>query len=383
VQDAAPGQVKTRQRWWIAALLVLAVGVAVALTASGRERPPPPEIITHEAEPNDDLGHATRIPIGAEVTGTIAPAGTDGQTDRDLYAVKIPHPMAVSLVVTGVPGLNLALALSQFEPGSIHPGKGHLMLDDGPAGAGERVDGYFVHSGTLYVRIEERPFFNEAPRPARGSPQAEYRLKVVPLGGSALEREPNDTLAQAMVVEPGEVITAFTGAVQPYERAWAEQTFSSTDCFLAHVTPQKNGGDPPVAAIVLPPATGRLAVIDAGELEAWRASDRKQNLPKAMLLQGKVGVLPLSVSTRGRAVRIQPVDPTVEAGQGYRVAFVDGEPQGLAAALTLAHALAAEHHVREAAGMLRQVMRLFPGSPQLADLKALLGSAELASAPAP
>ncbi|MFZ5471652.1 MAG: protein kinase domain-containing protein [Myxococcota bacterium] len=339
---------------------------------------------TAEKEPNDTPTAATHMALGAPVRGTIGPGTSDGRSDRDVYVLEAPEgPLRVS--ISSVEDLNLSVELSAVEPDEAGKPKLRrlLFLDDMGQGQPERVDAFSFAGGLLYVRVEEAPHFTEAPRSAREKSSVEYVLEVAAQEAveGQLEKEPNDTLTQAGAYATHRAVTAFTGAPLRHPGNAAELDrpgapyFSSVDVLFADV----KDSETKVSALVVPPAGGALAVVDAGLYETWSLkvsntqdpSSRTEALRPVRQVERKPELMELSSASRGYGVRVLPPSPT-EAGARYQVAFLTNGPNGLAGAIDLARVLESEGRLEERHAALKLAADSFPSSPQVADVRALL-----------
>jgi len=329
------------------------------------------KVVVVEREDNDDPSRANRIALGTAVRGHVGPPISDQVSDRDVYVVELDAPAVLTVELSGVPDLNLVLELTHVAASGK---RSTVFVDDAPSGGGERVDGVALGPGRLFVRVEERYHFTEAPRPPRESSRAEYSLEVrtteEPVSAGAVEVEPDDSLQTATMVRPEQTASGLTGAPVAWQAPLVMQDLMSTADFYA----LQDAPDGAVAAVVVPPEEAKLAVLDAAEYERWRAGMRHAGenppLPEAVVASGKPALVPLKAAER-RGVRLQPLPPT-PAGTPYKVVFVTGRPGGLSAVLELARTLDAEGRRPEAAGVLKLVASAFSESPQLAEVKAAL-----------
>ena len=154
-----------------------------------------------EYEPNDDLAHATPLPLDGYREGFLTP-----KTDVDYYVVRPPQPSLVRFELSGVEKLDLQLSL--VEPGP-KPGTERVLQrsNDGAVKEPERLNSVAC-AKECYVKVEG------ALRKVDGkwvrefeNPDQPYRLTVrtVPDDGSE-EREPNDTADQATPITLGRPI---------------------------------------------------------------------------------------------------------------------------------------------------------------------------------
>jgi len=154
-----------------------------------------------EYEPNDDIQHATPLPLDGYREGFLTP-----KTDVDYYVVRPSQPSLVRFELSGVEKLDLQLSL--VEPGS-KPGTEHVLQrsNDGAVKEPERLNSVACER-ECFVKVEG------ALRKVDGkwvrefeNPDQPYRLTVrtIPDDGSE-EREPNDTADQATTIALGKPI---------------------------------------------------------------------------------------------------------------------------------------------------------------------------------
>jgi hypothetical protein len=160
-----------------------------------------------EYEPNDDLAHATPLPLDGYREGFLTP-----KTDVDYYVVRPPQPSLVRFELSGVEKLDLQLSL--VEPGA-KPGTEKVLQrsNDGAVKEPERLNSVACNK-ECFVKVEG------ALRKVDGkwvrefeNPDQPYRLtaRAIPDDGSE-EREPNDTADQATPLTLGKPIR---GTVYP------------------------------------------------------------------------------------------------------------------------------------------------------------------------
>jgi hypothetical protein len=154
-----------------------------------------------EYEPNEDLQHATPLPLDGYREGFLTP-----KTDVDYYVVRPPQPSLVRFELSGVEKLDLQLSL--VEPGA-KPGTERVLQrsNDGAVKEPERLNSVACDK-ECFVKVEG------ALRKVDGkwvrefeNPDQPYRLTVrtIPDDGSE-EREPNDTADQATALTLGKPI---------------------------------------------------------------------------------------------------------------------------------------------------------------------------------
>ncbi len=336
-----------------------------------------------EREPNNEPSQANRIALGSPIRGMIGTPLSARDSDRDLFVLNLADPASLTVDLTGVPDMNLVLEVLQLETSATGEQKliSRLFLDDAPAGAGERVDALAAQAGPLYVRIQERAYFTEPPRPPRETTHASYELTVslTPTDGQ-MEVEPNDTLATATRVGIGKAVMGFTGAAVPYNANFADQTFSSVDFLVAFT---EDSSPKSMSAIIVGPPGGSIGVLDAASFETWQKkskaaaeSGKPVSLPELVLVSDQPKLILLSLSSVGFGVRIQSADPSLRAGSPYAVAFVSDGPEGMAGALDLAKSLLRSNRARQGQEVLKLAESRFPQTPQLAQLRAMKSESE-------
>ena len=160
-----------------------------------------------EYEPNDDLAHATPLPLDGYREGFLTP-----KTDVDDYVVRPAQPSLVRFELSGVEKLDLVLSV--VEPGA-KPGTEKVLQrsNDGAVKEPERLNSVAC-AKECFVKVEG------ALRKVDGkwvrefeNPDQPYRLtaRAIPDDGSE-EREPNDTADQATSLALGRPIR---GTVYP------------------------------------------------------------------------------------------------------------------------------------------------------------------------
>jgi hypothetical protein len=337
-----------------------------------------------EQEPNNVPAQANRIALGLPIQGMIGAPLSETESDRDLFVFDLPAPTPLTVDLTAVQDMNLVVEVLQFDANAKGPDRklqSLLLLDDASTGEGEHVDGLLAQAGPVYLRIQERAYFTEPRRPPRETTHASYRLLVAqtPTSTLPIEIEPNDTLKTATVVPIGKAMLGFTGAVVPYSPTQAEQSFSSTDFFVAEVpVPAPKS----VAALILAPPGGGLTVVDGSAFEFWEAKSKLQlepgqvgpALPTPSTVSGKPNLIGLNRSSRGFAIRVQGADSSVPPGSRYALAFVSDAPDGLASAVQLANWLVQQDRAPESEDLLRLVEERFAQSTQIPQIRALLAA---------
>ncbi len=362
-----------RAQRWLAPLAATLLMTAVALGAWAwfRSGQKPTGDLLVEVEPNNEPSHATRFSLNTEVKGAINAVAEGQKNDRDLYVVDVPQgPARVTL--SAVSDLNLYFELLQ--PNNANHLDSVVMVDDMGTGQDERLDAVELRAGPLYLRVEEGPFFTEPNRPPREKSLVPYALKVEPMTGGPFEQEPNDSLSTAQDCPLTRSLTGFTGAQVDYPDR-AVVPLSGVDCFRVGVSSESDK----VAVLVVPPAIGKLLVIDGIALETWIAKKTSATTPtakavappRAQILDGKPELIVLLAAAGRRVVRIQAGEGS-SPGQAYRFTFLTSESNGLAGVLDLARALEEEKRGPERRRVLELAANAFADSPQALELRQLL-----------
>jgi hypothetical protein len=200
---------------------VVYVVVRSAWTGAGREahrgsNPDVPYTLTvsreaaganSEFEPNDDLAHATPLPLNGYREGFLSPA-----SDVDYYVLRVSQPSLARFELSGLDRVDLILSV--VEPG-LKPGTEKVLLksNDGAVKEPERLNSVAC-AAECFVKVEGAPRkvdgkwvrdFENADQP--------YRLTVVTTPDTgAEEREPNDSAETATPLSPGKPVR---GTVYP------------------------------------------------------------------------------------------------------------------------------------------------------------------------
>jgi hypothetical protein len=154
-----------------------------------------------EYEPNDDIAHATPLPLDGYREGFLTP-----KTDVDYYVVRPSQPSLVRFELSGVEKLDLVLSV--VAPGA-KPGTEKVLQrsNDGAVKEPERLNSVACDK-ECFVKVEG------ALRKVDGkwvrefeNPDQPYRItaRAIPDDGSE-EREPNDTPDQATALSLGKPI---------------------------------------------------------------------------------------------------------------------------------------------------------------------------------
>jgi uncharacterized protein YjhX (UPF0386 family) len=159
-----------------------------------------------EVEPNDRIEQATPLPLGKPVRGTLLRTGK--RPDVDCFRVTNELPSGILRAeVTGVPGIDLSLAVVR-----VQPRRELARANNEGAGGGEVIPNVGVAPGDYAVVV----------RHVSGTatdPDASYLLTVsLHPAAEGEEREPNDTRPDAQKIEPGRPLRGLFGRKQ--DRDW-------------------------------------------------------------------------------------------------------------------------------------------------------------------
>ncbi len=361
---------------------VLALGLLAAAGGVGwRLLRAVPEARVHpaEVEPNDYPAQATPIALATDVTGAIG-ASTPTDNDRDLFKVELPAPTRLAVSLSALPDLNLTLEVLTVEKeGEAQKLRRRLFLDDVGVGQPERVDGLLAGPGSVFFRVEEKPFCAEPHRPSRERAGIPYTLRVDPLPtGDGLEVEPNDSPSTAQPLPLDRALLATTGQplddLERHTQLRPDAPFSSADWFRVEA-PSGEG----VLVAVVPPERGTLLVLDGAAAETFRArkaaSTPKNPAPPApepLEVKGAPRVLRLEAGPGGaRRLRLTP-DADLPPGTPYLLAAATLGEGGLAAVLELAQVLARDGRLVARRQLLESLVAAAPTSPDLPQVKLAL-----------
>jgi hypothetical protein len=230
-----------------------------------------------EYEPNDDLAHATPLPLEGYREGFLTP-----KTDVDYYVLRPPVPSLARFELSGVDKLDLTLSV--VEPGA-KAGTERVLLraNDGAVKEPEHLNSVAC-SGACYVKVEGtlRKVEGKWVREFENS-ETPYRLTVSTTPDTGVEeREPNDTPDSATPIQLGRSIR---GTIHPRR---------DVDYFRLDLT------DRPVKTALKATLTGILKVNVAlflyqrgedGALTLVQASDRaKGDAPEVIHYAAEPGV---------------------------------------------------------------------------------------------
>jgi serine/threonine-protein kinase len=230
--------------------LVMLGGLGAGAWFVMREKPP----LDAEQEPNNDGAHANLIAVGREVTGYLGRRLSVQDGDRDVYTVAGPAgtPRIVTVRVTGLPNLDINLAIADARGGHA------ATSDEGRVGEGEVLHRRSI-AGPLVITVGETLAKDQLP--VENISDA-YKLTVTEekLAG---EVEPNMTDADANPLEVTKEMRGYLDARDDVDQLrWMS-------------------GD----------GTYRVIVRAEGLPLAWRTSDGKARTPGSAQLTLKRGEL--------------------------------------------------------------------------------------------
>jgi hypothetical protein len=154
-----------------------------------------------EYEPNDDMAHATPLPLNGYRDGFLSPA-----SDVDYYVLRVGQPSLARFELSGLDKVDLVLSV--VEPGA-RPGTEKVVLksNDGAVKEPERLNSVAC-AQECFVKVEgaARKVDGKWVRDFENSEQP-YRLSVVTTPDTgAEEREPNDSAETATPISPGKPV---------------------------------------------------------------------------------------------------------------------------------------------------------------------------------
>ncbi|HCF62110.1 MAG TPA: hypothetical protein DFS52_29475, partial [Myxococcales bacterium] len=215
--DAFERRLRRRRRLKpLAALLALGLAAVGAwhlfASSAGTSRVP----VRVEIEPNDGPLSANLIEPGTTVKGFVKRTVRE-QPDYDLFEFEVGgfEPLLAKISVSGVPNVNLAVDLFAFERADDEraelPNLG--SVDDRFLGGAEAMTDLVLGPGRYLVRIADKRRADEPDGTPRENTLDPYELRVE-LSGLArfYEREPNNSIEQAMRFSPARPVFGHAGA---------------------------------------------------------------------------------------------------------------------------------------------------------------------------
>jgi hypothetical protein len=384
----------TRLRAAFGVLLIGGLFAAAGLFAYHRVNAPRVDLpLAEEHEPN-------LIALDAPVTGSMGESHTAGRSDLDTYRLELSTPGRLTVALTGVTDLNLVLELFDAEKEAQHlpDPLTHVTIDDGQLGAGELLTDIPVHPGRYFLRVSERPAYDEPDpaRPPRERAGARYTLTAHVDALSALdELEPNDLWALAQPLGAGHPVLGHAGAriANPSQLLARELVLSALDYYRAEV-PRS------AVALLVPPPTRALGLYDAMTVETLRAASavlatkRKELLRRLQAGEATANreltrlappVYPPPTRANAAGIVVQRLSATAgtvgvlvvpltgeepQAGEApYGLVIAHAGPGGIEGVLVLADALAERNRKEAARALVAQALAELPGAEDVAKLR--------------
>jgi serine/threonine-protein kinase len=158
---------------------------------------------TTEHEPNDEIGDATPIAAGTEVTGLLGRRRSRSEGDRDVYRVGwgTGVPRLVTVIVGGLPNIDVRLVLHDDVGAEL------ARADEAGVGVGETVRRRRI-KGALIVKVEE----TMAPGQALPTENVSDHYTIAVREEADVpgwEAEPNGGAADAMALAPGTRVSGY------------------------------------------------------------------------------------------------------------------------------------------------------------------------------
>ncbi len=366
--------------------------------------------VTTEVEINDDVSRANLIALDTDVTGSMGEPHKAGKSDEDMFRVEVPNDGELWVSLSGVQDLNLVLEIIDADRQARHEESPftHAMVDDGRLGESELLGPYPAHAGRYYLRVSERPAYDEADqtRPPRERANTPYTLKVHAFAGSDLdELEPNDTPSTAQAITFAKPLMGHAGRPLPDHALEHELTLSALDYFSAPTPTSSGTSSPTTIAFLVQPPDRALGIWDTHEIQNWRAGaqsfltrknefdQRLREHPQDKELQKEAKRLsapflpsPVRANSDGvLARRLSVANGKVEllvapfSGRSpepddvpYGLALAHSGSGGLDGVLALARELAASNRAAAAKALLKVVVAELPNAADIAQAKAQL-----------
>jgi hypothetical protein len=185
--DAYEASIKRRRVLVWLAMVLFTLG---AVGAVGWYLLRPPGVVAAEREPNDDPSTANRI--RASVKGFLGKRVSQTEGDKDHYRVDGSGRRVVSIVVSGVPNIDLSL--------SIDDSSGHATSsDEGKVGEGEALHRRLVDGVVIVTIAQTMAKDQKLPVENVSDP---YEVTVIEERADAGEVEPNNMEADATPIIP-------------------------------------------------------------------------------------------------------------------------------------------------------------------------------------
>jgi serine/threonine-protein kinase len=193
-----------RSKLWLLLVPLLAAGIALYLY---RMQEVPLVAPTSEEEPNNTPARAIRVLRDRPITGHLGQRVSGTESDRDWYkfTVKADKPQMVQARVSGVPNMDITLELFDSAAGRI------TGADSSGKGGGEVIPNWVVDPGDYYLLVRE-VWLTGVPPTENVTDSYQLQVGWQPYSRE-WELEPNDRPEQANLVQPGESVKGYLGAV--------------------------------------------------------------------------------------------------------------------------------------------------------------------------
>ena len=187
--DAYEASIRRRRVWVWLAMLLVTLGAAAAIVWYLLR---PPGLVREEREPNNDPASANRIAIGAGVKGFLGKRINANEGDKDHYRVEGNGRRVVTVMVSGLPNIDVNLTVDDTS--------GHsTVIDEGGVGEGEALHRRVI-DGPVVVGVGQTPAKDQK-LPVENVSDA-YELSVIEERADAGEIEPNNMEADATPLVP-------------------------------------------------------------------------------------------------------------------------------------------------------------------------------------
>lgn len=352
--------------------VVLALAGTVAAGAHFRgelaAHAPAQVVRSEEQEPNDSPSIANLIEPNKPIAGHIGHGLRQGISDRDWFKFAVREKSAVALEVTGVRGVNLVMEVfAEPAPGTTEA-RLVTVVDDGTVSEREELNDLVLAPGGYFVRLSDKPHYDEPPGLPRENLQDAYmlQLRIDPLR-LFQELEPDNEPSAPMAVEvkspvlgksgipgPGDVVRAGLAPLPP----WSEDYY---------LLPPQEGAQTACALLGgARHATLRLAMLTS------RGKDKGYKTSNASKVSdaGAVGACATKPASTSSLFQVR-----LEAGNTqdatYPLAFVTDQPDGFEGLFALVDWLVRANRSDEARALLDRALALVPQSPQASKAKTL------------
>jgi serine/threonine protein kinase len=167
-----------------------------------------------EIEPNDSAKEATKVPLGAPVSGLLGKRLDATHGDRDFFAIDVPSkngaPPLVELKVSALP--NFAMCTMLYQPG-FTTALGQYCV--GRPGRELSIPAMRLEAGRYFLAVvQDLDGYGNAPPFIHENVSDSYTVTLRPVDApEGQEIEPNDQVASATKVTPGATVSGRIGWV--------------------------------------------------------------------------------------------------------------------------------------------------------------------------